>query len=231
MFITEKELVVTLKQNYSEICTWNTESEITKLLEEVNLGFGVADIVISKLRASYNSLNEVELNYFDLTIYKIVESSKGVTLDEIKKITRASNQSIKASLEKLILESYINKEDTFYNIKNVYQHQIEETVAIEAKLKNWKRALQQAYRYKWFASLSYVVLDSKNINPAKRNIQEFEKYNVGLATIAKNGSLDVIFKPYSEAPLDIKMQLLLNELLKRSDLAYLERKKDFHIPK
>lgn len=219
MFITEKELVGALKQNYSGICTWNTESEITKLLEEVNLGFGVADIVISRLRAAFGQLNEVELNYFDITIYKIVESSREITLDEIKQITRASNQSIKASLDKLILESYINKQDIFYRIKNTYQHQIEETIAIEAKLKNWKRALHQAYRYKWFASLSYVVLDCKNINPAIRNIHEFKKYNVGLATIAKNGNLDVLFKPQSEAPLDSKMELLLNEHFKRSNLS------------
>jgi hypothetical protein len=45
-------------------------------------------------------------------------------------------------------------------------------------LKNWKRALYQAHRYKWFANEAYVLLPESNIKPALNQIELFEQYNV-----------------------------------------------------
>lgn len=74
-----------------------------------------------------------------------------------------------------------------------------EVISIEAKLKNWKRALVQAYKYRTFSGKSYVYMDIDNINAPLENIDEFKKFNVGLAGVSKTG-ITVYYEPKEEKP-------------------------------
>ena len=67
-------------------------------------------------------------------------------------------------------------------------------ISIEAKLKNWKRALIQAYRYRSFSEQSYVYMDNDYIEAPLENISEFKKYNIGLAGVL-NDSIKIYFEP------------------------------------
>jgi hypothetical protein len=214
MFTTERQLVETLKVNFEIICDWNIKKTQTNILEEVNLGFGVADLVISKLNKHKSSTTS--WNYFDILIYKIIETDHNVSMEQLKFITKAKESQIRKSLEMLVMESYINHRDSIFRIKKSYKSISAKTIAIEAKLKNWKRALDQAYRYKWFATQSYVILDSKHVLPAYKNIEKFINLNVGLAEINPDGLLKILFKPSEEKPIDDKMFMLLNEQIKQT---------------
>ncbi|EKJ86152.1 hypothetical protein CLV96_3903 [Leptospira meyeri] len=227
MFQTEEALVKKLKRNYSNICYWNTLSFPTKIFEEVDLGFGIADLVISKLKATSINRNSY-LNYLDITIYKIIQNNSEISFEQIKHLTRADSRTIKKSISKLKLEKYVKEVNTIYKPGRTYKHFLSDSIAIEAKLKNWRRALNQAYRYKWFASTSYVVLDEKRISSAELNIDLFKEMNVGLACINKKGKVSIRYKPKKEKPFDEKMQMLLNELML---VSYLDRRKDFQIAK
>jgi predicted transcriptional regulator len=215
MFTTEKQLVDSLKANYASICDWKTKTSNTGVLEEVDLGFGVADLVIAKLQKQTAQTTE-KLTYFDTIIYRIIQANKTVTLNQLKEITKADTVSLNKSINKLIKDSYINKTDSLIKFRKSYKGISTNTIAIEAKLKNWKRALNQAFRYKWFAEKSIVVLDSHYINPALKNIQEFKQLNVGLAEINNTGKIILHFNPLKSNPVDMKMWILLNETLKNN---------------
>lgn len=73
-------------------------------------------------------------------------------------------------------------------------------ISFELKLKNWKRAMKQAFRYKSFSNISYVVLPSEQANAALRNIRLFEQYNIGLATFAPDNTFEILFKPELSQP-------------------------------
>ena len=214
MFITERELVNVLKNNYVPICHWDTNKFNTQILEEVDLGFGVADLVISKLSHQRKKAT-VSLGYFDVMVYRIIETEKKISIEALKDITKTNSTTINRSLKKLIQESYVHKCDTFIKLNRAYKGVSLSNIAIEAKLKNWRRALNQAFRYKWFADKSFVVLDSQNSQPALKNIGEFKKLNVGLAEIAKDGHLLIHYKPQKEAPINPAMWMLLNETLRK----------------
>lgn len=216
MFFSEKELVNTLKSNYELICNWDSCKYNTKISEEVNLGFGIADLVISKISSKQQLFDRTSLNYFDIIIYKIIETNQTISFDKIKEITRANDISIKKSLSKLMISCYINNEDSLFQFSKSYKNIVTDLIAIEAKLKNWKRALDQAFRYKWFAKKSFVVLDSINIKPALKNIQQFRKLNVGLAEINVKGTVLIHFRPIKNQPIDEKMWILFNEKVKKS---------------
>lgn len=213
MFITEQAMVESIKNNVSPICSWDTGKYSTQILEEVNLGFGKADLVISKIRSQQTKTTQ-RLHFFDIVVYSIVSKRKEVTCEALLEVTRCDKRKLNNSLKKLISEQYVCQKGGVISLKCTYKPVTSSSIAIEAKLKNWKRALDQAFRYQWFADKVYVILDAAHINPALKNIHEFKRLNVGLAAIDIHEKLQFHFKPARKAPLDAKMRIMLNELLK-----------------
>lgn len=76
----------------------------------------------------------------------------------------------------------------------------DKVIAIEAKLKKWKQALQQAYRNKCFADLSYVLLPITEVNKVLKHDIELDKRGVGLCSITENG-IDIIYEAQESQPL------------------------------
>jgi hypothetical protein len=76
-------------------------------------------------------------------------------------------------------------------------------IAFELKLKDWKRASKQAFRYRSFADKVFVVMPEQNAKSALKNIDHFRKFNIGLATFNNSDVFEILFspeisKPYSE---------------------------------
>lgn len=57
-------------------------------------------------------------------------------------------------------------------------------IAFEAKLKNWRQALDQAYRNTCFAHRSYVVLPKEAALAAFRCVGEFQRRGIGLCYLS-----------------------------------------------
>lgn len=68
-------------------------------------------------------------------------------------------------------------------------------VSIEAKLRDWQRALRQAYRYREFSNQSWVLMDAGRVAPALENLQKFNRAEIGLASINPSGELFIHYEP------------------------------------
>lgn len=79
-----------------------------------------------------------------------------------------------------------------------------EIISIEAKLKNWKRALIQAYKYRSFSKKSYVFMDIDYIDVPLRNIDEFKKYNIGLGGVSNKG-IHIYHEPEERTPFSAEL--------------------------
>jgi hypothetical protein len=79
-------------------------------------------------------------------------------------------------------------------------------ISFELKLKNWKKALQQAFRYRSFSHYAYVVISPDGESAAVKNIASFEKYNIGLAVYRSKSNLDIIVKPKASKPYSEQLQ-------------------------
>lgn len=75
----------------------------------------------------------------------------------------------------------------------------------EGKLKNWKRALYQASRYRAFAHRSFVVMPENNIQSAERQIEQFKLAHVGLLSLDCKGEFRMITKPAPQQPRSLVM--------------------------
>jgi len=86
-------------------------------------------------------------------------------------------------------------------------------VALELKLSKWNKALKQAFKYKTFAHLSFVLLDDNYVKPAINNIERFINANIGLISLDENGNFYIYHTPYYETPyFPILEQELLNQI-------------------
>ncbi len=211
-FEAESDLIGVIKQKLLSVYTRKN----IEIYEEISLGFGVADIVICDFKESNqrNKSFNIGLNRTDANIYNIVHKSKMVSFDILYDTTRCSKKSVSKSLTKLINLKYIKQVEDSFIINKTYKLPYHNVFAIEAKLRNWKRALNQAHRYKWFAEFAFVVLDAHYAEPAIQNLELFKRYNVGLVTISPDGSFVRHFKPVKQKPYDPIMQILLSEKLK-----------------
>ena len=77
---------------------------------------------------------------------------------------------------------------------------VKKAVAIELKLTNWRRAIEQSYRYKAFSDLSLVCIDAANINPALMHLDYFKKFRIGLLSFSVYGKLESLYIPPYEPP-------------------------------
>ena len=67
--------------------------------------------------------------------------------------------------------------------------------SFEGKLRDWKRALYQATRYRAFSHRSFVVMPEHQIKPAKAQLQRFKLARVGLIAIDRYGRLRILHRP------------------------------------
>jgi hypothetical protein len=69
-------------------------------------------------------------------------------------------------------------------------------IAFEGTLKDWKKGLQQGYRYRYFADKSILVMPVESIRPALSNLPQFQRLEVGLWAFDKqSGKITEHFSP------------------------------------
>lgn len=70
----------------------------------------------------------------------------------------------------------------------------------EGKLKDWKRALYQATRYRAFANRSFVVMPEQFIRSAEAQVDRFRSARIGLLALDDSGELRIVTLPRSKQP-------------------------------
>ena len=134
-----------------------------------------------------------------------------------------SEQEMSLKFEKFIKENFGNAyikecswlfwvpDYVFYSKTNIDIS----VISFELKLKNWKQAIKQAFRYKNFSHASYVVMPMQNISIAENNIDVFRRYNIWLILFDTKGDICILFKPEISAPYsEFLTQKLLGDIKK-----------------
>ena len=115
------------------------------------------------------------------------------------------SKSFQAYIKRKIGSNYIPECEGLWGIPdyilfNKLSEQQHDIVAVELKLKNWKRALTQAFRYKNYSHLSIVVLDENFVKPALKHLQEFQHFGIGLASYSDKKEFTVHHLPLIRSP-------------------------------
>lgn len=218
MFSSEKELVNCIESCISDIPNF-IQGERRSIFTELGLGYGIADVVAVGYDDNLPTSRKNFLAYFDISLLSLIEKEEGISFDDIVYITKSPTRKISSALASLIDEEFVAYRRGKYVSHNKYADLLTDSIAIEAKLKDWRRALSQAYRYKWFANKSYVFLPQESIVVPENNLDLFKTYNIGLASVSNKNDLEVLYSPREETPISDKMRIALNEYLLQNDAA------------
>ncbi|MGF1706494.1 hypothetical protein [Enterovibrio baiacu] len=168
---------------------------------EFECGFGIADAVIFKYRQNSYAKDLAKLDANWAYTLKALPYRKNFTIADVSKLSGSSLQCSKKAVANFLDSGFCIKKDKDIYIKNSQPRKIcSSIVGIEAKLKDWKKALWQASRYKTFATEAWVMLDRKHATSAIKNIDKFENFNIGLATFSSEGHYFEHFSPKKEVP-------------------------------
>ncbi len=88
------------------------------------------------------------------------------------------------------------------------------SIAFEMKLCDWRRGLAQAFRYRSFATFSFLVLDNARSKSALDNADRFRRANVGLIGINPDGSYQVYVWPEKEPPFSARLHAVLADIVR-----------------
>lgn len=180
------------------------ESYITR--REINIGNGIADLVLAKVnkinlkkRLNHNQ-NKPLLNehYFQTLKYipDIEYKKRPVGISELENKTHLTKNFLKYTVIKNLESSgYITNVGGQKYLKiNGWLPIADEVIAIEAKLKDWKRGFIQANRYQVCADKVYLALPKEISHLPDQNL--FRKFGIGLITFDVNQKkLEVLVKP------------------------------------
>jgi len=166
------------------------------LLQEPYTGLGFPDLVCIIWNENIKGKWAEERNNLKLNDIKILHHLYNNKIyKSISKISRELNFSLRdaqKSIEKLneadlILINDKNKA----KIKKINEiFFVEEIISIEAKLKNWRKALEQSVNNTLFSSQSYILFPQKNIT--KNLIHEYNDTGIGI--ISFDSSYSVVKK-------------------------------------
>lgn len=181
--------------------TRNRISLNTDVAYEIETSNGIADIVLFNKRKDWEK-------YSDLTslgphwVYPLIALPyrKKFSVSQFSKISCVSKNTATKYLRQCEMAGYCEKLIGGWRKIKQPRSPFNEIVAIEAKIRDWKKALFQATRYKDFANKSWVLLDMYYGKAALKNIEEFKKRNIGLLLINSHGELFEVIKPSSENP-------------------------------
>lgn len=90
--------------------------------------------------------------------------------------------------------------------------------AFEMKLRDWRKGLSQAFRYRYFADFAVIVLPPETAAKAIEKLSIFREIKVGLWSFdEKSGLIDEIFtprrsRPFSESAREKAITILSREL-------------------
>ncbi len=135
-----------------------------------------------------------------------------------------SEQEMSIKFEKFLKKnfgnSYFKEYEGLFGIPDFLFFQKENkqsmlVISFELKLKDWRRAAIQAFRYKSFSNIAYVVLPNNSAMNALNNINIFETYNIGLASFNGEDFFEILYMPKATSPYSNSLSTKLTEVIKK----------------
>ena len=175
----------------------------TFITTEFESGHGIADLVLY----SFNEIPKKNYECFSRIPPRYAILFKNESLPRIFSAQQFSNHTgtqINASLRLL---NRLSRNNVLRHVSSEIYEQICECVnpigsiiSIEAKLRDWRRALRQAYRYREFSNQSWVLMDNSRISSTIEQIELFRRSGVGLASFRTSGELYIHYEPPVSTP-------------------------------
>jgi hypothetical protein len=200
-FDTEEQLVTQLTEVYGTTVDGNWV-----WMREFSTSCGTADLIGVSLAprspdvAGKTSLGTVPPRW--AYVLRCLPSAEPFTLQQLAELANVSTSSARMILRVFGATGFCEPAPELKAWVKTFEPTPVATkiVAIEAKLRDWRRALYQAAQHADYASQCWVVLDQAALANAQQYADEFEHRGVGLAGLSVNGEIDVVLTAADNIP-------------------------------
>lgn len=193
--------------------------DVYGLADEFDCNDGIADLVLYRLRQDWHLAEGLQLlsPRWAAALYALPYRC-GFSADWFGEVNLVTRRRAIQALHEYESAGYCVRMSTPGRWIKVRQPRplVSQIYAIEAKLRDWRRALSQAARYRAFAHQAWVLLDEASVKPAVARLDRFIGLNVGLASISTDGRFHRYHVPEKRPPSDPWRFWFANVLIARA---------------
>ncbi|MCP3686730.1 MAG: hypothetical protein GY861_29175 [bacterium] len=192
------------------------------ILPEINTNWGIADILSihydkSKLTQRCKAINGTPLDFSNLSAYAMTYLSETpiAAVEDLSNYLKVKNGPLIQVIDILTSRGlvYVYKNGRIRARKRSKAFVIKDILAFEAKISNWKKAIDQAERHLWFTNSSFVVVPNLTRSTIDKINIECSGRGIGLIIQSGNKSFKIIKEPLRKSRIDSFFSWKLNELL------------------
>ncbi len=189
---TERSMIPILRNRHNSL---SVATEGMTLLEEFSAGTGIADLVFFKaektrLKKRVGMSIPAVTDIRELELISIMGHGDTMTEEQIYERVGRSRVYVEKLLLQLLNRNVITYSGEGYRSNlNFSDSAITRTIAIEAKVKDWKSGIKQALRYKEFADYSYLAIYEHYSKQCVAHRHLFEQLGLGLLLITADGEV------------------------------------------
>jgi hypothetical protein len=206
----------------SYLSSLEDKTNSTLLLRDFQTGYGLPDILCTEYSKAVVQNRVRHLRHKDIPPFTLdcaytmayLTRRRSVKISTLKTAFRTTNGSFDLLIQTLKLRRLVRIKSGIIKAerkKDIFA--IKSITVLEAKLYDWKRAIFQAQRYRWFTDNCYVLLPKISDRQINRVIWLCKKYHVGLMMFSNNSVLNPMIKLKKKQPYNTYLAWLLNENL------------------
>lgn len=187
MFASEKCLVDAFEQRAGAFLKAVYGGPVSRIfsIREFDSQHGVADIVLGTFKEDFSARwarRPVNENWIAPLLR--LRSGGVIRLDSFAEQFGVSRRTARQQIGEYVAANFlVPVGENDFKMMRKYEPVVSGVVAIEAKLRDWKRALFQAMRYRRFSDFVFVLLDDDCVDTAEDNLEHFRSANIGLASM------------------------------------------------
>lgn len=190
---------------------------------EIRMGIGIPDI---SFNLGGNRRIKCVDDYYLFSVWDYVYAKKKTTLKEIGNQFLFSLEKVKKYVFQLAGMSLVAiKDEVVRVINSIKNARLGITVAVEAKISDWKNGLVQAQRYLLFSDYSYLALPEKNIKLVDLDL--LKAVGIGLLSV-KEREVEEVLPAQKSRECDYYLKYMHTSVLfdkyKKENIKYIRRK-------
>jgi len=161
------------------------------------IGAGMPDLVVVSSEPQVIVLAQVEIPTAHILAYlRAVGCAKLETI--IERVGMPQKTTMRY-LNDLVEVKAVSKSDNTYSLPPIWREILPEIITIEVKVKNWRRAVEQAARNRIFAHRSFVAIP-ENVAQRVKSEPILGKFGIGLLSVADDHTVSVLRRPRRGKP-------------------------------